>query len=137
MLIDSNIIIEIAKGQENAKDCSDFLEALKRGVLHEDVYISRFSLHAVEAIIWNFDKELLKEILLLIHLGLLIVVDTKIKDDLMAFSLAGDLKLDFDDTVQFICAGKHATALITYDKDFSKTGLQTKTPREALEEILA
>ncbi len=137
MLIDSNIIIELAKGQKKDKECSDFLEALKRGLFNEEVYISRFSLHAVEAIIWNFDKELLKEILLLIHLDRLIVVDTEITDDLLAFNLAKDLGLDFDDTIQFICAGKFATSLITYDKDFAKTGLQTKTPKEALKEILA
>ena len=43
-----------------------------------------------------------------------------------------DLELDFDDALQFIVANKLKTYLVTFDKDFKKTSLETKIPSEIL-----
>jgi predicted nucleic acid-binding protein len=134
MLIDTNIFIEIAREQRHKAACRDFIDAISFDMVDEEVYISRFSLSAVEAVL-SESTHFVREILLLIFNGKIKVKDTTIDDDLMINSVKKDLDLDFDDAVQFIAANKLGTYLVTYDKDFSNTSIQTKTPEEVLEEL--
>ena len=50
-------------------------------------------------------------------------------------SIQKDIGLDFDDSIQFIAANQLGTYIVTYDKDFSHTSLQTKTPEEVLDAL--
>lgn len=134
MLIDTNIFIEIGKEQQHRKACSRILRAVSIGMINEEVYISKFSLSAIEAIL-SASTPFIREILLLILHDKIKVKDTSIDDDLMINSVKNDLGLDFDDSLQFVLANKLQTYLVTYDKDFSHTSLQTKTPEEVLEEL--
>lgn len=136
MLIDSNIIIEIGRRQANHKECQELFDAIKFKMLDEPVYVTRFSMSAVEALVGEADAGLVRETLLLIHQGQIKIFETKVEDDLMINSIKKDLKLDFDDAIQFFAANRLGTYLVTYDKDFSHTSLETKTPGEVLE-ILA
>jgi predicted nucleic acid-binding protein len=106
-------------------------------MLNENVYMARFALSAIEALTSGSNSDFIREILLLIHQGKIKVFETKIDDDIMVNSIKNDLSLDFDDTVQFLAANQLGTYLVTYDKDFSHTSLQTKTPEEVLEELAA
>ena len=79
--------------------------------------------------------EFLLEILLLVHQGLIKIYESNIQDDLSAHAMRTDLNLDFDDALQFVTANRHATYLVTYDKDFAETSLPTKTPEEVLKAL--
>lgn len=135
MLIDSNIIIEIARNQKHSQQCEDLINAIKQDMIKDQVYLTRFALSAIEALIAHIDSLFVREILLLIYQEKIQIINFEIKDDLMANAIQEDLKLDFDDAIQFIAANQLGTYLVTYDKDFSHTSLQTKTPEEVLDEL--
>lgn len=135
MLIDTNIIVEIGRSQPHRKECKELLDAIRFGMLDESVYITRFALSAIETLISKSNTDFLREILLLVHQNKIKVLETKIDDDLMVNSIKNDLSLDFDDALQFLAANQLGTYLVTYDKDFSHTSLQTKTPEEILKNL--
>lgn len=136
MLIDTNIFIEIARNQEGAEECRDLLDAINQGLIPEDIYLTRFSLSAIEALIGHFDKEFLRKILMMIYQEDIKIYKPDIKDDIMTLSAMKDTKLDFDDTTQFLATNKLKTYLVTFDKDFKKVPIQTKTPSSILKKIL-
>ena len=43
--------------------------------------------------------------------------------------------LDFDDSYQFIVSQKFNIQIVTFDKDFKKSGIKTLTPREAIDKF--
>lgn len=137
MLIDANIILEITLGQAKQKPCTELIDAIKSGSISEEIFISRFSLSAIEALTRDRLPEFLRDFLLLIHNGLIQVCEHSVQDDLAANTAKKDLGLDFDDTLQFLTAGRLGTYLVTYDEDFATTSLQTKTPEEVIEELTA
>lgn len=132
MLIDTNIIIEIARKQQRHRECTDLLDAIHQKQISEEVYITRFALSAIEAIIGRVDKKFLQKILLMIYQENIKVFNPEIQDDMMALGALSDIGLDFDDSIQFIAANKLQTYIVTLDKDFKKTGIKIKTPMEAL-----
>ncbi len=137
MLIDTNIILEIAFNQERAQECKKLLNAIDESAFEKEVYITRFALNAIEAMSGKQKPGFLKEFLLLIFEGKIKIFDLKIEDDLMINSIHSDLGLDFDDAVQYIAANRLGTWLITFDKDLKDKGVVVKTPAEVLKEILA
>ncbi len=132
MLIDTNIIVEIAKRQQCYRECADLLDAINQGQVSEEVYITRFALSVVEAIIGKVNRKFLQEILLMIYRGSIRVFNLEIQDDMMALGVLDDRELDFDDAIQFIAANKLRTYIVTLDKDFRKTGIKVKTPKEVI-----
>jgi len=134
MLIDANIFIEIARNQKHKDACRDLIDAIAEEMIVEEVYLSKFSLGAIEAML-SKNEEFVREILLLIFHDIIKIKDTTIDDDLMINAAKKDLELNFDDAVQFVVANKLGTYLVTYDKDFDDTSLQTKTPEEVLEAL--
>lgn len=136
MLIDTNIIIEIAKKQEFYQDCLDLMKAIKNSQMKEKVFITQFALHAIEAMISRKSENFLREFLLLIHQDKINTFKTDIADDLMILSVMKLLGLDFDDATQYVCANKLGTCLVTFDKDFEGKGIEVKTPAQILEGVL-
>lgn len=136
MLIDTNIIIELGKAQERSSECRDFFEAINEECFSENIYITEFTLRAIEALLVKANSKMVRDILLMIYQDKLKVFDMKLEDDLLILGALKDLKLDFDDATQFVATNKLGTYLVTFDKDFEKTGLQIKTPNEVLKEIL-
>lgn len=137
MLIDSNIIIEIGKNQKFKQDCLDFMNAINQGMIDEKVYLTKFALNAIQALIAKVNKEFLRKVLLMIQQGLIEIVDIGNEDNLMILSTMEDLNLDFDDAVQYLAASRLHTPIVTYDKDFDNTGIEIKTPKEVVSEALA
>lgn len=137
MLIDTNIIIEIAFNQKRAEECKKLLNAIDQRAFEKEVYVTRFALSAIEAMSSKQPPNFLREFLLLILEDKIKIFDLKVEDDLMVNSVHSDLGLDFDDAVQYVAANRLGTWLITFDKDFKSKGLIVKTPAEVLKEILA
>lgn len=137
MLIDTNIFMEIALGQKQNQICEDLMYAIKTDVIQEDIFISQFSLSAIEAMLSGKYENFIKDLLLLIHQEKIKIAKNEAEDDLAILAIEKEIELDFDDTCQFLTANRLGTYLVTYDEDFAKTSLQTKTPEEVLEELAA
>lgn len=135
MLIDTNIIIEIARRQQFYQDCLYLMKAIKNDQIKEEAYLTRFALHAIEALISKKEKNFLREILLMIHQDKIKIFDTDVTDDLMTLSAMQDLEFDFDDATQYFAANKLGTYLVTFDKAFIGKGVAVKTPAEVLKGI--
>lgn len=135
MLIDTNIFIEIGRKQEKAQQCSDFFDAIRQDFI-SDATITPFSLSALQYMLAENDRALLRNILLLIHQEKIKTIPLDNTDQLMILSLTSELNLDFDDCTQFVAANKLSVPLVTFDTDFKKTGLQTITPQEVLDDVL-
>lgn len=136
MLIDSNIFIEIPRQQANYRDCLNLLKIINNELIEEQVFITGFALHALEAVISKFDPEFLKRILLMIYQDKIKVFNTEIADDLMILSSMKDLGLDFDDATQYLATNKLGTYIVTFDKSFNGKGIEIKTPAEVLKKII-
>lgn len=136
MLIDTNIFLEILFKQERMLECANLLDAIKENLISEKIYITRFSLGAIEASVRKKHIGFIRELLLLIYEGKILIPKLDISDDLMINSVREDLGLDFDDATQFVAAQKTATYLVTFDQDFENKPIQIKTPKQILKKIL-
>lgn len=136
MLIDTNIILEILFKQENGQDCLDLLDLIDQQKIPEKVYLTKFSLSAIQAACKKGETEFLKELLLLIYQNKIRLCKMDITDDLMINSVRKDLGLDFDDAMQFVAAQKAGTYIVTYDKHFIGKPIQIKSPKQVLKKVL-
>ena len=133
LLLDTNIILEIALEQDNAQECVNLLEQYDK----IDFFISDFSIHSIGVILnkrnnlEKFDKLIedlrlvLKAILSLDH-----YYDLKRLINIMKV-----FDLDFDDAYQYRIAEKYKLTIVSFDKDFDKTKLGKRTPTEILQTI--
>ena len=133
LLLDTNIILEIALEQDNAQECVNLLEQYDK----IDFFISDFSIHSIGVILnkrnnlEKFDKLIedlrlvLKAILSLDH-----YYDLKRLINIMKV-----FDLDFDDAYQYRIAEKYKLTIVNFDKDFDKTKLGKRTPTEILQTI--
>jgi len=133
LLLDTNIILEIALEQEKAQECVNLLEQYDK----IDFFISDFSIHSIGVILnkrnnlEKFDKLIedlrlvLKAILSLDH-----YYDLKRLINIMKV-----FDLDFDDAYQYRIAEKYKLTIVSFDKDFDKTKLGKRTPTEILQTI--
>jgi predicted nucleic acid-binding protein len=133
LLLDTNIILEIALEQDNAQECVNLLEQYDK----IDFFISDFSIHSIGVILnkrnnlEKFDK-LIEDLRLVIKaiLSLDHYYDLKRLINIMkAFDL------DFDDAYQYRIAEKYKLTIVSFDKDFDKTKLGKRTPAEILQTI--
>jgi len=136
MLIDSNIILEIIFGQDKWRECQDLLKAIKNELIRENVYITRFTLSAIEASCRKGKQDFLRDLLLLICEEKIKIPKLDIRDDLMINSVRENLGLDFDDAMQFVATQKCGTYIVTFDKDFDGKAIEVKTPAQVLKTIL-
>lgn len=136
MLIDTNIFIEIPRQQTNHKDCLNLLKLINNRYLREEIFITGFTFHALEAILSGFTPDFLKKILLMIHEDKIKIFNTEIVDDLMILSSMKALGFDFDDAMQYVCTNKLGTYIVTFDKSFKGKGIEIKTPKEVLKTVL-
>jgi predicted nucleic acid-binding protein len=127
--------MEIALGQKQMRVCEDLMYAIKTDAIQEDIFITQFSLGAIESMLSKKYKDFLYDLLVLIYQGKIKVAKNRPEDDMAALAIKTDLGLDFDDACQFLATSHHGTYLVTYDKDFEKTSLRTKTPEDVIEEL--
>lgn len=136
MLIDTNIIIEIGRQQDRAEECQLLLDAINQEIVGEKVYMTKFSLSAVQALLTPISPQLVKEILVMIYQEKINLVKMEVSDELMIISSMKELGLDFDDATQFLAANKVKSYIVSYDKDFDKTDYPRKEPKDILKELI-
>lgn len=136
MLIDTNIVLEFLLDQKRVQESEDLLKAIDENIFSEEVYMTQFAINGIQSFDKILNTNFLKYFLVMIYQEKIKIAPLDISDDLTAYGIKKDIGLDFDDAIQFLAASKLGTYIVTYNKDFRKTSLPTKTPAEVLKEIL-
>lgn len=128
-LIDSNIFLEALLKQQNHSVAFSFLSALQP----EQIFISKFSLYSIAMILAKKDcrEEYINFVEKFIPDIKIVELDSSDLLKLMKETMP-QTKLDFDDSYQYLCATKYDLELVSFDKDFDKTGLKRLDPTTSL-----
>ncbi|MBO3769420.1 MAG: type II toxin-antitoxin system VapC family toxin [Candidatus Brockarchaeota archaeon] len=129
-LIDTNIFLELFLNREKADECESFLEEVSSGDL--EAVVTRFSIHAIEAILNN--PKLILIFLRNIENSLgLTVYDTSMDEEMAVSMIMEEKKLDFDDALQYYVAKKLGVeAIVSFDKHFDKLDIPRREPKEVI-----
>lgn len=134
-LIDKNIFLELLLNRAFKNDCSRLLKEIEIGNL--EVYVSSFSIHSIEVILSNFNKQKELKIFLssIIDFEGLFIYATNLEEELEAIE---EMKkgLDFDDALQSFIAKNLKASIVSFDKHFDKIkGLKRLTPADILKTL--
>lgn len=112
--------------QQKSNECEEFLNSVAAGDIEGT--ITRFSIHAIEAILQN--PEHIANFLHNVNSSLgLRIYETDTSDEIAVSLLMQEIKLDFDDTLQFYVARKiGAEGIVSFDRDFDKVDIRRLTP---------
>lgn len=112
--------------QEKSNDCEKFLNSVATGDI--EATITRFSIHAIEAILKN--PEHTTNFLHNVNSSIgLVVYDTDTSDEIAISLLMKEVKLDFDDTLQYYVARKiGAEGIVSFDRDFDRVNINRLAP---------
>ncbi len=135
-LVDSNIFLEFLLEQQNSDESKAFLKtALEKNV---PLVCSLFSIHGIEAILAAKQKlEPLKFFLEDLERSKnILVYSTTIEEEKEIVSISQEIRLDFDDALQYFVAKQmRCQAIVSFDAHFDKTDLKRKTPSEIVQEL--
>jgi len=130
LLVDSNIFLELFLGRKRADECEGLLNRIAEGEV--EAVVTRFTIHSIEAIlnkpelVLNFLRNVMNSIGLQVY-------DASLDDEVAAAMLMADMKLDFDDAIQFYVAKKVGVgAIVSFDKHFDKVDISRKEPKDIL-----
>lgn len=119
-LIDTNIFLEILLEQEKADECANFLSNL---VQTKNVgIVTSYTLHSIETILCNLERYnvLIAFLEDFTNNDFIRHYQTTPEEELKIVQSLSNLKLDFDDALQYFVAKKFDASLVTYDKHFNK-----------------
>ena len=106
-LIDTNIFLEILLEQEKSKECEALLKKIRNSSFL--FYVSSFTLHSIEVIMIRNNKvNELMGFLSDVIVSKIIRIDTNSDDEINSVKAMKELKLDFDDSIQFYVCKKLA-----------------------------
>jgi predicted nucleic acid-binding protein len=131
--IDTSVFVETLLGQERAGESKELLDRIGEGNI--EAVISRFALHATEAMIRSMKtlSEFLRDIK---NSKGLKIYDTTLVEEASIVELIGKTKLDFDDCVQFYVARQtNSSAIVSFDKHFDSCGIRRSEPRDILKDF--
>jgi predicted nucleic acid-binding protein len=134
-LIDTNVFLELLLNRAFKNDCARLLKEIEIGNL--EAYVSSFSIHSIEVILSNFNKQKELKIFLssIIDFEGLIVYATNLEEEL---EIIEEMKkgLDFDDALQSFIAKKLKASIVSFDKHFDNIkGLKRLTPADILKTL--
>ena len=122
MLVDANIFLEVALGQDKADECQKFLDKIFEGKL--EAFTTDFIIDSV-IIVMEFKgatRKQMKEFLinLLASKGLTIF-SLDFMDKIVAIELSKDLGIDFEDSLILVAMkALKIKNLVSFDSDFDK-----------------
>jgi predicted nucleic acid-binding protein len=117
ILLDANIFLEVLLGRNRATDCRSLLDRLSRGEL--EGVVTRFSVHSIEAVIGGHGGDVVSFLRTVEQTSGLSVYETTTSDEISAALLAGKVRRDFDDSLQYYVAKKlGAEKIASYDRHF-------------------
>ncbi len=133
-LVDTNIWLERLLSQEKEKEVEKFLSVIPS----ENLFISDFSLHSIGVILDRLNKlgtfsKFLNDLFIE---GKVNYLKTDPIDNFRIINLINNHFFDFDDAYQVNISELYNLKIVTFDKDFRKSGFKSFTPIEAVHEYL-
>ncbi len=114
ILIDTNVFLEFMLGQQRAPECEALLNSVSTG--ESEATVTHFTIHAIEAILGGGDN-LTAFLRNLEYSTGLYVYATNTSEEMSVGLLASEMKMDFDDALQYYVAKKiGAKAIVSFDK---------------------
>ena len=133
ILVDTNIFLEVLLGRTRADECANLLNGMSSG--ETQGVVTRFSVHAIEAILSDKGEEELTAFLRgLDQTHGLTVHDTSTTDEVAVSLLKGKIGKDFDDSLQYYVAKKLGVqSIVSFDKDFDGLDIPRREPKDIRE----
>lgn len=130
-LVDTNIWLERLLEQEKTEEVKQFLEIIPV----ENISISDFTLHSIGIILFKHKKtSLFNEFIYdLFSRGGVQLIQLNPFDQLDLAEVNRKYKLDFDDAYQYNLTEKYNLHLVSFDRDFIRSGVNSITPAKAVE----
>jgi len=132
-LIDTNIWLELLLNQEKAEEVRQFNKRIEGHLLA----ITEISLYSIGVVLSRLkrDDAFLDFLSDTIEDTAVVRIRLGLNDLKKIIPLKQELKLDFDDTYQYLAAEKFGYTLVSYDKDFDKTERKRVTTKQVLETL--
>lgn len=132
-LVDTNIWLERLLEQDQSDIVDEFLKTIPSDFLS----ISDFSLHSVAVILHRLEKldvfnGFIED---LFSYGNVSCLQTEPLDNFDIIKIIKEKQLDYDDAYQELISQKFDLQIVTFDKDFRKSGITTLTPQEAIDQF--
>ncbi len=130
ILVDTNVFMELVFGRSRAIECRVMLNRMSEGEVSG--VVTRFSVHAVEAILGGKAKDKLNPFLRgLEQTQGLSIYETSTTDEIAASMVMEKIKRDFDDSLQYYVAKKLGVeSIVSFDKDFDGLDIPRREPKD-------
>jgi predicted nucleic acid-binding protein len=130
ILLDTNVLLEVVFGRSRAKECRVLLDRMSEGEVSG--VVTRFSVHAMEAILGGKAKDKLNPFLRgLEQTQGLSIYDTSTTDEIAASMVMERIERDFDDSLQYYVAKKLGVqSIVSFDKDFDGLDIPRREPKD-------
>jgi len=129
-LVDTNVWLELLLLREKADDVRNFFHQTDA----RSLALSEFSLYSIGVILTKLNKgdlfeEFLSDVIVDSRVLRIRLTAEQLKQAVAAMR---KFKIDFDDAYQYVAAVNNGYTLISFDKDFDRTGIR-KTPKQVLQ----
>ncbi|MCP9474230.1 MAG: PIN domain-containing protein [Nitrospira sp.] len=127
-LIDTNVWLERLLEQERFGEVRQFLDSTETS----KIFLTDFSFHSIGVILTRLNKSglLLNFVQDTFLEGAVSLVHLAPEDTQGIVAVMQQFRLDFDDAYQYVAAGKHNLALVSFDSDFDRTERGRKEPHQ-------
>lgn len=130
-LVDTSVWLERLLEQERFNEVRRFLNSTETS----QIFLTDFSFHSIGLILTRLNKStlLLNFVQDTLLEGAVSLVHLAPEDTQAIVAAMQQFRLDFDDAYQYVAAGKHSLALVSFDSDFDRTERGRKTPQAVLQ----
>jgi uncharacterized protein len=132
ILVDTNVFLEFLLEQDRYQESLSLMRAVEQGT--RNAHITTFALHSIEVILDGAgrQKKLGRFLLWVTRAKGLTVYPTSPEEEREVVAITQRLQLDFDDALQYYVCSHLNLTLVSFDKDFDRTGIERKEPSELL-----
>ena len=126
-LVDTNILIELLLEQRKSEDVRKFF--IKQDP--SNIFLTDFTIYSIGIILVGLNKiDIFNKFLKDIINSKITILSLNLNEISDLSRIIQKYNLDFDDAYQYSTAKKYKLTLISFDKDFDKTEIKRKEPRE-------
>ncbi len=130
ILIDTNVFLEAALGQEKSEECNALLTAVSEKKV--EATVTHFTVHGVSAVLAR-GRRVLEFLRAIEGSQGLSVYDSEVSDEISTAILSQKIGRDFDDALQYFVAMKiGAEAIVSFDRHFDNLDIPRLEPSEVL-----
>ena len=127
-LVDSNVWLELLLDQESSEEVRQFLQKVEA----DEISMTEFTLYSIGLITTRLKKEAVFEEFIsdILEESSVERISLSASDLKELLSASREFGLDFDDAYQYVAAKSNDLVLVSFDKDFDKTDIERRTPKE-------